>query len=68
MGHMMKEVTPNRVVQGSANPPSWADEVCHTPQCQPPPLKEETKCPLCGDWQTLIHTLNNSKVALDQRR
>ena len=23
---------------------------------------------LCGEWQTLVHTLNTCKVALDQRR
>jgi len=30
--------------------------------------KESDRCPLCGERQTLIHTLNNCEVALDQRR
>ena len=30
--------------------------------------KETDACPLCGERQTLIHVLNNCKVALDLRR
>ena len=30
--------------------------------------KPNDSCPLCGERQTLVHTLNNCKVALDQRR
>ena len=25
--------------------------------------KPNDPCPLCGEWQTLVHTLNNCKVA-----
>ena len=28
--------------------------------------KSNDPCPCCGEWQTLVHTLNNCKVALDQ--
>ena len=44
------------------------DELPHNANLHLWKKKTSDSCPLCGERQTLIHVLNNCKVALDRRR
>ena len=79
-GHMMREVAPDgayiwsKAVQTlPAEQMKFAlnaavDMLPHNANLHLWKKKPNDSCPLCGERQTLVHTLNNCKVALDQRR
>ena len=79
-GHMMREVTRDGTYVWSkavrtllAEQMKFAlnaavDMLPHNANLHLWKKKPNDSCPLCGERQTLVHTLNNCKVALDQRR